>query len=63
MNASQNRRDFPFVPEWKSNLEAAFGTVFVRHARNGDKEVGERFEDRCEREGLTECAIHWRGVR
>lgn len=27
------------------------------------EEYGERFEDRCKREGLTECAIHWRGVR
>lgn len=55
MSAEQNRRDFPFVEPWKAALEAAFGPVKVMHARNGDKEIGERFEDRCRREGHVPC--------
>ncbi|HET6906760.1 MAG TPA: hypothetical protein VFH52_07420 [Rhodanobacteraceae bacterium] len=36
----------------------------VTYARNDSgEEYGERFEDRCKREGMVECAIHWRGVR
>lgn len=57
MNRDQNRADFPFVPEWKACLEAAFGPVKVLHARNGDKEIGERFEARCKREGLVPCEV------
>ena len=60
--ADQNRRDFPFVEPWKRTLEAAFGQVKVTHATNGTREVGERFEDRCKREGHTPCQYWPNGV-
>jgi hypothetical protein len=60
--AEQNRRDFPFVEPWKHELERAFGPVKVTHATNGTREAGERFEDRCQREGHTPCAYWPNGV-
>jgi hypothetical protein len=36
----------------------------VTYARNDSgEEFGESFPARCDREGMVECAIHWRGVR
>lgn len=63
MTPEENRRDFDFVVPWKDALEKAFGPVKVQHATNGQREVGERFEDRCTREGHTPCTYLPHGVR
>lgn len=59
--AEQNRRDFPFVAPWKAALEAGLGPVIVTHTRNGGKEIGERFEDRCASEGHVPCEYRPQG--
>jgi hypothetical protein len=60
--AEQNRRDFPLVEPWTHELERAFGPVKVTHATNGTREVGERFEAKCKREGHTPCEYRPNGV-
>jgi hypothetical protein len=60
--AERNRRDFPFVEPWKRTLEAAFGPVKVTYATNGTREVGEKFEAKCQREGWAQCAYRPNGV-
>jgi hypothetical protein len=60
--ASENRLAFPFFEPWKEELERAFGPVKVTNATNGMREVGDRFEDRCRREGHTPCAYWPNGV-
>lgn len=62
MTREENRRDFDFVVPWKDALESAFGTVKVTYATNGTRAVGERFEDRCKREGHVPCRYLRDGV-
>lgn len=59
---AQNRRDFPFVAPWLDALKAGGIDAKVVHATNGTREVGERFEDRCKREGWVECEYLRNGV-
>ena len=54
----RNRAQFPFIAEWLDVLAAAGIQAKVQHATNGTREVGERFEDRCAREGHVPCT-YW----
>ena len=62
MTRDQNRRDFPFAAEWLDVLSAAGIPAKVQYATNGTREVGERFEVRCKREGHVPCTYLPNGV-
>lgn len=63
MTREENRRAFPFAAEWLDVLKRGGIEARVLYARNGDVEVGERFDARCRREGWVSCEYLRNGAR